>query len=82
MISVETTVSGIPCRAVVTRYFVQKACAWADNPDDYYGYTEIEFDLHDRKGYPAPWLERKLTSKDRERVEFDIKERMQDERSS
>lgn len=76
MTSFESTVSGIPCRVVVHTYRVQKPNSRADNPDDYNGYTEIEFDLHDRKGYPAPWLERKLTSKDRERIEGEICEEM------
>ena len=27
---------------------------------DYYGYSEIEFEVLDRRGRHAPWLERKL----------------------
>ena len=40
--------------------------------DDYYGYTEIEYDVLDRKGYRAKWLERKITDKDAERIREDI----------
>jgi hypothetical protein len=27
---------------------------------DYYGFTEIEWDMLDRKGYRAKWLDRKI----------------------
>jgi hypothetical protein len=42
--------------------------------DDYYGYTEIEFELYDRKGYHAKWLEAKLDSGGpiTEKIEEDI----------
>lgn len=40
--------------------------------DDYYGYSEVEFDVLDRRGRPAPWLERKLTDADRERIEYEV----------
>ena len=39
-----------------------------DSDWDYYGYTEVEMDLLDRKGYPAAWLEKKLTDSDREEL--------------
>ena len=31
--------------AKVTHFFVQKPIWNADNPDDYYGYTELDFDI-------------------------------------
>lgn len=31
--------------AEVTHFFVQKPIWNADNPDDYYGYTEMDFDI-------------------------------------
>lgn len=34
-----------------------------------YGYSEVEFDVYGRTGYPAPWLERKMTDEDRSRIE-------------
>jgi len=43
-----------------------------DSADDYYGYTEMEWELLDRKGYPAKWLENKLTDDDIERIESEI----------
>jgi hypothetical protein len=41
---------------------------------DYYGYTESEWEVLDRKGYKAAWLERKLSSKDESRIESEIAE--------
>lgn len=68
-----TTVSGIPAIARVTRYFRQRPLGpTADSDLDCYGYTEIEFDLCDRRGRSAPWLERKATEQDRSRIEEEI----------
>lgn len=39
---------------------------------DCYGYTEVEFEVLDRRGYPAPWLERKLNSGDKNAIEQEI----------
>jgi hypothetical protein len=36
---------------------------------DYLGYYEIEFTVLDRKGYPARWLEGKLTDSGRADIE-------------
>ena len=35
----------------------------ADSDWDYYGYTESEWEVCDRRGRPAPWLAKKLTNK-------------------
>lgn len=53
-------VSGIPCLIGVINYTKVKgdSSSW-DSDWDYYGYTECEYDILDRKGYPAAWLERK-----------------------
>lgn len=67
--TVEVSVQGIPCQALVTHYLNQPALGpSADSDWDCYGYTEVEFDLYDRKGYRALWLERKATDKDRELI--------------
>lgn len=64
-------VDGIPCCVGVTHYLrVQGSGNWNAPSDlDYHGYTELEFDVLDRRGRPAPWLERKLTSRSREVLE-------------
>ncbi len=71
----ETTVSGIPCQCEVTHYqgpkdWKQHTFAGAgpgdcDPPED----EEFEFQILDRNGYPAPWLERKLTTDDPSRLQ-------------
>ena len=73
---IETRVAGIPCIIGVTHfesvrgsYSYHAASDW-----DYRGYTEAEFEVCDRRGRPAPWLERKLTSKDESRIESEIAE--------
>ncbi len=66
---IAATISGIPCLVNVTSSFVQKPMGpRADSDYDCYGYSEVEFDVYDRKGYPAVWLERKMTSEDRDSI--------------
>ena len=72
---IQTTIkNGLPCIAKVVTFQRHKPNHRADNPEDYYGYTLIEFDLLTRKGKAAPWLERLMTSEDRERIETQIAE--------
>jgi len=69
----ESRVAGIPCLINVTRYFKQKALGpSADSDYDCYGYTEIEFDVLDRNGLPAPWLAKKMTADDKAEIELAI----------
>lgn len=74
----DTTVCGIPCGVVVDTYHYQppsKKCAQqCETPDEFYGYTEIEWHLLDRKGYHARWLEDKMTDGDNETLEEEIME--------
>lgn len=66
----DTTIAGMPCQIVVTTSNSVKGSYSHDAPSDwdYYGYDEFEFDVYDRKGYPAPWLEKKMTDKDYARI--------------
>lgn len=77
---VPTYIKGIPCLLGVTHYFEQKpfkgSAYLCDSSDDYYGYTDVEYDILDRKGYPASWLERKTDRSDKERFEQEIKKYM------
>ena len=74
---IDTKIQGIPCLVEVTTFINVEP--WKGSPhtcpssDDYYGYTEIEYDVLDRKGYRAKWLERKMTDRDVERVKEDIR---------
>lgn len=72
---IKSNISGIPCLIGVTTFFIKQPDPYTWDSDwDYYGYTEIEFDILDRKGYRAPWLERKMTEDDEERIIREIKE--------
>lgn len=76
----ETKIHGIPCQIDVTNFLVVEGSHSynADSDWDYYGYTEFEFEVYDRKGYPAAWLERKLTPTDRERIQEEYTKHIRD----
>ena len=58
-------VCGIPCIIRVDTYF----------KDD----EEVEYSVLDRKGYPAAWLERKLSPKEHLRILVEISQVMAEE---
>lgn len=64
--TVEHNIAGIPCQIGVIYYKNVKGSysSRAMDPDEYYGYLDADYDILDRKGYHAPWLERKLTRKE------------------
>lgn len=69
----QAKIQGIPCLIDCTSIFTQKPLGPnCDSDWDCYGYSEIEFAVYDRKGYPAAWLENKITSEDRTRIEDQI----------
>ena len=78
--TLEARVAGIPCLIGVTTYNSVKGSHSYDAPSDwdYHGYTDIEFDVLDRRGRPAAWLERKMKDQDREQVEQAIVDHMSD----
>jgi len=72
---IESQVAGIPCLIGVTYYTAVegRGTAYSAASDiDYLGYCESEWSLLDRRGRPAAWLERKLDSADRARIESEI----------
>jgi hypothetical protein len=79
---VEIRIQGIPALAKVTYY--NKVKPWkgcisnCPSDMDYYGYTEIEYEVLDRKGYKAAWLEKKMTKQDEENIKIKIQEEMGD----
>jgi hypothetical protein len=75
---IESTVAGIPCLIGVTEFSsVRGSYSYhADSDMDYYGYTESEWVVLDRRGRPAAWLERKLTNADRSRIEQEVADTM------
>jgi hypothetical protein len=78
---IESRVAGIPCLIGVTHFdCVRGSYSYNAASDmDYYGYSESEWDVLDRRGRPAAWLERKLTDDDRQRIEQEIAEAMTEE---
>lgn len=80
MTTIDTRIAGIPCQAYVTHCYIQaphRGSAHTCHSDmDYYGYSEIEFEVLDRRGRPAPWLAKKLTSDDDERIQSEIIEHL------
>lgn len=65
----EVRVCGIPCQVEVlnARYIrPQSRNPYNCESDmDYYGYwSKIEYEVYDRRGYRAKWLENKMTPQD------------------
>lgn len=63
--AMKTTVAGIPCLALPTVFH-------AGEPQTYWHPgcpPECEFELYDRKGYRAHWLDKKMTEADVRRIE-------------
>jgi hypothetical protein len=59
-------VAGIPCLIRVDYVHITSGTysRQAETPDEYYGDRTIEFTVCDRRGRPAPWLERKMNDQD------------------
>ena len=73
-------IQGIPCQVQMTRCFVQKPLGPnCDSDLDCYGYSEVEFDVLDRNGRPAPWLERKMSDSERSEIEGLLLEEVENE---
>ena len=75
---IESNVAGIPCLIGVTEFSSVRGSYSHNAPSDmdYYGYTESDWEVLDRRGRPAAWLDRKLTGADRCRIEREIEEAM------
>ena len=59
MTKIESKVCGIPCIIAVHKFMAGSYSYAAGSDVDYYGASEWE--ILDRRGRPAPWLERKVT---------------------
>lgn len=74
--TIETRIAGIPCQVGVRSFFHQpphQGSPWScDSADDFYGYTDTEWEVLDRRGRKAPWLEKKLTAAERQRIEREV----------
>lgn len=85
-VNAEHTISfrldGIPCQIAIGYYVKQEpwkgSALSCPSRDDYYGYTESEWMILDRKGYHAVWLERKVTDTIQTEIEEAIEEYMEE----
>ncbi|TCP19691.1 hypothetical protein [Simplicispira metamorpha] len=66
----ESRVAGIPCLIEVTHYAPAVEAYRQGHPDDWMPGepAELEFQVCDRQGRMASWLERKLTEGESERI--------------
>ena len=74
IIDVETRVAGIPC-IVRVKNFTKVVGSFNRNEEsdmDYHGYSDTEWDLLDRRGRRAEWLDKKVTADDIARIEREI----------
>jgi hypothetical protein len=69
---IETRISGIPCLVELTHYARGRSYLYGPPGDCYDEPEEIEFKVLDRRGRPAPWLERKMSFKDQGRIEDEL----------
>lgn len=69
-----STVCGIPCIVRVTHWEAYDPGCRSGPPERCYPAEggEGEWEILDRRGRPAPWLERKLTGDDRERIDTEV----------
>ena len=66
----ETRIQGLPCQIKVLSCNSYKGSMISSaSLDDDRPYTEIEYEVYDRGGYRAKWLERKITEQDNEEIE-------------
>lgn len=75
----QTRISGIPCQIEVTSYYPARSGKWfRDGSCAAPEYEELEFVVLDRKGYPAPWLEKKMDAQDRNRIIEELQKQRDD----
>lgn len=66
----DTKIHGIPCQCEVTHYVPYTPANLNGHPDNWTPPEggEFEFNILDRNGRSAPWLERYVTDKDNDRL--------------
>lgn len=80
---IDARIQGIPCRACVTLYRPAVVAIITGPMDqaDPGAPAEIEFEVLDRRGARAAWLERKMTDADRHAIEQEIIAAFEQERA-
>ena len=76
---IEARVAGIPCIIGVIDWEAYVPAFTSGPPDRCYPSEGGcgSWDVLDRRGRPAPWLERKLTDSDRDRIEQEVFDHME-----
>lgn len=71
-----TRVAGIPCKVRVTELVRAEPGCRSGHPDNWTEDepAEVDFEILDRRGRPAPWLERKASDGDISRITSEILE--------
>jgi hypothetical protein len=64
-----TRIANIPCQVNATYYYPGSRGSYLEPPEP----ETWEWEVLDRKGYRAPWLEAKLTPADRDRIENELR---------
>ena len=75
----DSHIQGIPCQIEITRYTPAErrmvTCTTIDPPDP----GELEWHVLDRKGYPAAWLDNKMTRNDVWRIDDEAAQAIEQE---
>jgi len=79
MYELEVRVCGIPAIARVLHYRPYEPAYRRGHPDNWEPASppEIDFEILDRRGRPAPWLQRKLSARDMDELACELIERME-----
>lgn len=61
---IQTRLASIPCQIAVTDFRRVEGSYSYNAPSDldYYGFVDYDYEVLDRRGRPAPWLERKVST--------------------
>lgn len=73
----ESHVAGIPCIIAITGYYRGSPAVYSGPMAGPEESPEAEWRVLDRRGYLAPWLEKKLSSSDEERINEEAVEIME-----
>lgn len=78
--TLDARIAGIPCQARILSYTPGHPAKTNADPGSCYESSppEIEYEVLDRRGRLAPWLEAKLIDKERAALEFQLMEKVDD----
>jgi hypothetical protein len=71
---ITTRIQGIPCQVEMTdgHYQTPDHTTWASDWDYHGGWFDVKFEVYDRKGNRAKWLENKMSESDIERINGEL----------